>query len=741
MSLTILRKLRGRSAAELVDRSRQGLGRMLERLGVGDIGEPSAGLLGAMADGEITGPFFPSVESRDATLEALNEVSPDSIATLRRRADKALSGRFDLLGHRDVSFGDPIDWHFEPMARVRSPMSHWSRINYLDPLVAGDHKLLWELSRHQHLVTLAQAWWCTRDERYASAVERTLVSWMDANPPKSGVHWASSLEASFRAIAWTWVLHLTADVLPADVRRRALSILAISGRHIARYLSTWFSPNTHLTGEALGLFVLGTALPGLRDSPDFQSVGRRILMEWLPRHVRPDGTYVEQSTWYHRYTTDFYLHFAILAGVAGKKAGDEVRQALGGLLEFLAWMTRPDGTMPLVGDDDGGRLLFLDEGTAHRTGTPLAVGAVLLNRADLAAVAGNPTAELVWLLGPEGLARFRQLSGSPPAGHGRAFRDGGMYVMRSGWDGAAGHLTIDAGPHGFLNGGHAHADALSLDLAVGGRSLFVDPGTFTYTTSLEWRDHFRSGAAHNAVTVDGCGVARMAGPFGWVLGVGAECEAWYEGDDVVLFQGVVGSYGGLMPSVGHLRSVVHAVPDLWVIQDELMGQGEHELAVHWQCAPDVQPVLDVTGARLRRSGMPDVRIVVAESGGDWSIEEGWVSPTYGVRLPAPRLKYVRRGRLPLRITTAIGWNVVSASPSPEDSGVTVAWGERRGTLYATGSRYPAWLVADARLLWAEGHNRVVAAGVRKLEVGGRRILDASAEVPGVSFHAEVGAAG
>ena len=45
-----------------------------------------------------------------------------------------------------------------------------------------------------------------------------------------------------------------------------LKYLYLHGRHLETYLSTYFSPNTHLTGEALGLYYLGTVFPEFSDA-------------------------------------------------------------------------------------------------------------------------------------------------------------------------------------------------------------------------------------------------------------------------------------------------------------------------------------------------------------------------------------------------------------------------------------------------------------------------------------------
>ena len=197
--------------------------------------------------------FFGAFDDREATIRELRNRWPESESEIIERADAIVDGKFDLLGLRGLSFGDPIDWHLEPVSGKRAPVVHWSRLDFLDVDVAGDKKILWELNRHQYFVTLGQAYWLTKDEKYAHVFVRHLDSWMDHNQPKQGINWASSLEVAFRSISWIWALYFFKDsaALSAKTFLRAWKFLYLNARHIETYLSTYFSPNTHLTGEAL----------------------------------------------------------------------------------------------------------------------------------------------------------------------------------------------------------------------------------------------------------------------------------------------------------------------------------------------------------------------------------------------------------------------------------------------------------------------------------------------------------
>ncbi len=75
-------------------------------------------------------------------------------------AEGILAHRFILLGST-VDTGREVRWRRDPIHGVESELSYFRLLPYLDAARVGDHKIIWELNRHQHLVTLAQAWTLT----------------------------------------------------------------------------------------------------------------------------------------------------------------------------------------------------------------------------------------------------------------------------------------------------------------------------------------------------------------------------------------------------------------------------------------------------------------------------------------------------------------------------------------------------------------------------------------------------
>src|SRR5712691_3521234 len=114
--------------------------------------------------------------------EVLQSANADDCQAVLVTAHHASRGRFDLLGYRGLEFGDPVDWHFDPVSGRRAPLAHWSRVDPLDCTTTGDSKVIWELNRHQWLVHLGQAWRLTGDQRYAQDVVHYMQAWLRLNP-------------------------------------------------------------------------------------------------------------------------------------------------------------------------------------------------------------------------------------------------------------------------------------------------------------------------------------------------------------------------------------------------------------------------------------------------------------------------------------------------------------------------------------------------------------------------------
>jgi hypothetical protein len=774
-----LGKLKGRSVDELRTRGAQALNAQAESHGLSSLARvPSDAAFFKLLDGARVGQSKLSSDkfSAESLLEhfrartspfffASFEDKAETLRELRRRfgaraedeviesASRIIEGRFDLLGLHDLNFGVPVDWHLEPVSGKRAPRLHWSRINYLDASVAGDKKIIWELNRHQYFATLGRAYWHTGDEIYAQAFVAHLTSWMDENPPKVGINWASSLEVSFRAISWLWALHFFKDSasLTPQVFLRMLKSLYLHARHLETYLSTYFSPNTHLTGEALGLFYLGQLLPEFRRSDAWKSKGKAILLRELARHVRPDGVYFEQSSYYHRYTTDFYAHLFILSRLNGEVVEDKLKESLTALLDHLMYITRPDGTTPLYGDDDGGRLLMMDARAGNDFRAALSTGAVLFERADYKFVAGEVALETLWLLGPKGCAAFDSLEAQTPAETSRAFVDGGYYVMRDGWSRESNYLLMDGGPHGSLNCAHAHADALAFDLTSRGRALLVDPGTYNYTGEGETREHFRGSAAHNTLTIDGQSSSVPAGPFSWQHVAKVSTHAWMSQERFDYFEASHDGYERLESPATHMRSMLFIKGDYWMMLDRVAATGAHLCELHFQFAANSKLVLDsvddksggVNAVRVRESGMAGMDIFLFGEGGKWREEPGWVSERYRERRAAPSLVFSREAQgaqefVTLLIPHGARESLKTGAREIEAKGgraFEVRGAGKRDVLLAGGDGMmeAAHLATDAALAWARfsietgALEEVLLLGGRSFSLDGQEIFRNSSQ--------------
>jgi len=728
---------------EIYTRARQEAGKrsdvLLHRLGIDPFRGSDSGL-------DARGRFYLDPEDTPRIAELLCRRMPDAVRETVERAGRISEGRFDLLGFQGLDFGRDIDYSLDPVHGRRAPAVPWPEIPCLDFDTVGDHKIVWELNRHQILVTLAKAYRLTGEERFASALKELWYDWSRKNPYPVGINWTSTLEVAFRTISWIWTGFLlegsAAD--SADFERDLARGLERAGWYIHRFLSTYFSPNTHLLGEGVALFLIGLRYPGLRRAAAWKETGWRVILEAARKQVRADGVYFEQSTYYHVYALDFFLHARILAARNGIAVPEELDQTIRGMLTALAVLSQA-GALPRYGDDDGGRVFDGSRNRPEHLRDPLSTGAALFRDSAFKAAGPGLCEETVWLLGPDGAAAYDAVALVAPKASSVELAASGVYAMAS----PTAQLFVDGGEQGFGGAGHGHADALSVQLAADGRLWLTDPGTCGYAGGDSSRDKFRGTAAHNTLTVDGLDQADPAGPFRWGALPRVEVSRWVTGETFDLFEGLHRGYERLPDPVTHRRWVLRLGAGLWLVRDVAEGQGTHRFELNWHFPPDVE--LARRGPAVVASPLADARgsvlggellTLVGLGDESWclAIGEDDYSPAYGVRVPAPVARWSASSACPAEFVTAIGFGVQMADArlTRVDGGYEYAAGDdRRQFFFGTGTG--AWSLgpwaSDAAALCLhtapDGARELILVGGSYLDYAGRRAIEAREAQPKV----------
>ena len=129
-------------------------------------------------------------------------------AALLDRARGALQGRILCFGSWVADFGDPPDWHLNPLNGQRwDPSAHWTEA-LTDSSRMGDVKLSWEIGRFPHAYRAARAAAFNPASRtdLAAGLLRQMRLFIEENPYGRGLHWASGQEIVFRVMAWLFAL-------------------------------------------------------------------------------------------------------------------------------------------------------------------------------------------------------------------------------------------------------------------------------------------------------------------------------------------------------------------------------------------------------------------------------------------------------------------------------------------------------------------------------------------------------
>ncbi len=608
-----------------------------------------------------------------------------------RAADRILDGRFDVFALEDAPLGFPPRWNVDPKTGIEAPLEFGFGLDYRDAARVGDIKYLWEINRHLELVTLAQAWHLTADERYARGARVLVDSWLTECPYPCGVNWCASLEHAIRLVNWAFAWQLLgAEGAPIfqgaggqGFRRRWLDGIYCHCHFIARHCSRHSSANNHLLGEATGLFIACLTWPLWPESSRWLSAARTDLAREALQQTFEDGVNKEQAVWYHHSVADMLLIAGLFARASGCDFDAQYWIALESMLEFLASIMDVKGGVPDIGDADQGVLVRLAPAGPARAGPSraadsaqaarslhaadawrgvyrslLATGAVLFERPEFRLKAGGLDDKTRWLLGDAAAARFEALDplrARLPAR--RSFPRGGYYILGDGLETPEEvRIVADAGALGYLAiAAHGHADALAFTLTAGGRPLLVDSGTFAYHTEHAWRRYFRGTSAHNTIVVDGEDQSVFAGPFLWLQHADATVDEFACLPGLQVLVAHHDGYRRLADPVTHRRTWRYDTERATLaICDELLCSAQHTAEIFWHFAPECQVcreggrvLAERDGIRLELDPPPTASVELVrgrtpDRAGARPL--GWVSSGFDLKAPATTVVFADRIR-------------------------------------------------------------------------------------------------
>jgi uncharacterized heparinase superfamily protein len=565
------------------------------------------GLNGARA--VLRGPVLAALPTVAAFERRLDDLPDDGRAQLLERAERIAAHSFDLLGSGPTALGPRIDWSCDFKTGRRWPRAHISQVTISYP-DHSDIKVPWELSRFQHLPTLAAAHRLTGDQRWLDEIGAQLDDWIASNPVEFGANWACTMDVAIRAANWVATLALVAEAAADEPWfERTLESVLLHGRFIRTHLEGGPVRGNHYLSDVVGLLCVAAVFSEGSEGRAWARWASGEVVAELQHQVRRDGCDHEASIPYHRLVTELFI-----CGLQAARAlepgivSDADREVVERMLAFVRDYTRPDGLAPQVGDADDGRFLPLGD-YGH----------------------SDPRSHL---------HLFEQWAAEyVPATRHAAYPESGYWIGRLGKL----YAIVRCGDVGLGGQGcHAHNDALAFELSLGPQPLVIDPGSYLYTADPTERNRFRSTAFHSTLQLDGAEQNPLSDAlFSMEDRRQAEALTWQATPDGAVFSGRHHGYESLAAPATHTRRIELRRDDTLVVTDTVRSSGEHDAQWTFPLAP-CQVTIDTNRALARFDSGTELEVTAA--GVDFEVTDGWYSPSYGRRAPTPFLRARRRTR-------------------------------------------------------------------------------------------------
>lgn len=513
------------------------------------------------------------------------------------------------------------DWHAGFQTAAHWPLQWSYSLDYKQRDDIGDARTNWELNRLGQFALMAKAYYLTADPAHLDTLRSQLDSWTRCNPFLWGISWTSPMEVALRAINW---LYAAAFLKAACADEGSAEADALAGRlatgafnmvsYLTRHYSRGSSANNHLLVEMAAVYLGGACF----SREKWCRLAAETLSRELPRQFAADGVNLEMSLHYHAFAMEAYLLVMHSMRATGAEIPAPWSAMMAKAAGFVAHSRVAPGVFCEFGDNDEGHILNFSSRKADYYTYILQFSSLILNRRYDSFDTLNPT--LAWLCPAGEVARVKSLP-LIDTSQSHTYAEGGYTFLRSGDI----FVGFDHAALGFGSiAAHGHADALSVQVFIGGRPLLADPGTYIYHCDLPSRNKFRTSAMHCTASFGHAEQSEMLGAFLW----GRRAETRLLRHSATMAEASTTGLSG----VTHTRRV-EVSPEGVDITDSASGNTGNWME-NFILAPDVEvrPISDVG------FDLGDLARLTVD-GGKYCRDTVDFSPEYGVKVPTERLQF------------------------------------------------------------------------------------------------------
>ena len=434
-----------------------------------------------------------------AQIECFIKSLPSEIQqSLLQIADHACEGTIKGFSSVKLSYGLPINWQLNPLTnKTCDSHAKWYQIPDFDR-ERGDIKVVWEISRFSHFITLARAYLVSEDKKYYEAFREQLSAWLEKNPYSYGANFKCGQECALRmmnALLAYNVFHFKGVTNEEDKR----NLFELISRCYRKIISNVFYAhrcikNNHTISELAGMII------GAWCTYDIKRLKRayKILDNVIAEQFSNDGGYTQFSLNYQRMVFQVLEYVFYVSKRTGISLSDASVERIKNSILLLYQCQDSIGDVPNYGSNDGA-LVFPVSASGYRDFRPVLGSLYGMLFKKRLFDRGIYDEEALWF--GENLEQFSEANERRVSA---AFPDAGLFTMREE------HFWMMIVLNDYKKR-PAHMDQLHIDLWVDGINVLCDCGTYSYADRKG--EALVLTEAHNTAKVDGIEQMNKMGAF------------------------------------------------------------------------------------------------------------------------------------------------------------------------------------------------------------------------------------